>query len=260
MRVSKKWGSWSWSDLTLGASLSLTLSWSVHKKARLPTVLGAAHFSSSSCNGISLIWNLLRDLSGAKHRSSQIGLGVLLGCFRSLLQKCLNIPCPPKNSSDWDWNGRKRFSPPTPEIQLCKDCRHDVFYYGRVLSLLRQRQAKYNFGEHNSHWIQRFYGPHRPPGRDLSEFLADCDWCAKATSASFAAELCEFGGELSESLFQNRPIQTVLRPCSTTLVKTEVGLKTYEESETPKRQCWGFGHRGENCPKTLFLWGDSMTM
>ena len=46
--------------------------------------------------------------------------------------------------------------------------------------------------------------------------------------------------------------QTVLFKQS--LVKTEVGLNAYEDSETPKRQCWWSWRRGDICPITLFSW------
>ena len=44
-----------------------------------------------------------------------------------------------------------------------------------------------------------FLGPHRVPGRELSEFLSAYDLCAKSELPEFFAELTEFAPELSEA-------------------------------------------------------------
>ena len=46
--------------------------------------------------------------------------------------------------------------------------------------------------------LSEFCGPHRVPGRELSEFLSAYYLCVKANSPSFSAELTEFAAELSE--------------------------------------------------------------
>ena len=47
--------------------------------------------------------------------------------------------------------------------------------------------------------LSEFFGPHRVPGRGLSEFLPAHYLCAKANSPSFFAELTEFDVKLSEA-------------------------------------------------------------
>ena len=47
--------------------------------------------------------------------------------------------------------------------------------------------------------LGEFFGPHRIPGRELSEFLAAYYLRAKANSPSFFAELTEFAVKLSEA-------------------------------------------------------------
>ena len=54
--------------------------------------------------------------------------------------------------------------------------------------------------------LSEFFGPHRVPGRELSEFFSGYYLCAKPSSPSFFAELTEFGAELSEF--------SLLRQCS----------------------------------------------
>ena len=45
--------------------------------------------------------------------------------------------------------------------------------------------------------LSEFFGPHRVPGRGLSEFHLDYFLCAKMNSPSFFDELTEFAAELS---------------------------------------------------------------
>ena len=47
--------------------------------------------------------------------------------------------------------------------------------------------------------LSEFFGPHRVPWRELSEFLSAYYLCAQANSPSFAAELTEFAVKLSEA-------------------------------------------------------------
>ena len=47
--------------------------------------------------------------------------------------------------------------------------------------------------------LSEFFGPHRVPGRELSEFLSAYSLCAKANSPSFFTELTEFAVKLSEA-------------------------------------------------------------
>ena len=47
--------------------------------------------------------------------------------------------------------------------------------------------------------LSEFFGPHRVPGRELSEFLLAYYLCAKANSPSFFAELFEFAPKLSDA-------------------------------------------------------------
>ena len=46
--------------------------------------------------------------------------------------------------------------------------------------------------------LSEFFGPHRVPGRELSELLSAYYLCAKTNSPSFFAELTEFAPKLSE--------------------------------------------------------------
>ena len=46
--------------------------------------------------------------------------------------------------------------------------------------------------------LSKFFGPHRVPGRELTEFLSAYYLFAKENSPSFLAELTKFGAELSE--------------------------------------------------------------
>ena len=46
--------------------------------------------------------------------------------------------------------------------------------------------------------LSEFFGPHRVPGRELSEFLSSYCFCAKANLQNIFAELTEFAAELSE--------------------------------------------------------------
>ena len=48
--------------------------------------------------------------------------------------------------------------------------------------------------------LSEFFGPHRVPGRKLSEFLSAYDLCVKANSPSFFfAELTAFAPKLTEA-------------------------------------------------------------
>ena len=47
--------------------------------------------------------------------------------------------------------------------------------------------------------LSEFFGPHRVPGRELSELLSAYYSCAKANSPSFFAELTEFAAKLREA-------------------------------------------------------------
>ena len=62
--------------------------------------------------------------------------------------------------------------------------------------------------------LSEFFGPHRVPGRELSEFLSAFFFGVKmGTHWVYFTELAEFATELSEfSIFRNSTLETVFRP------------------------------------------------
>ena len=60
------------------------------------------------------------------------------------------------------------------------------------------KRAEYGFGEHGFK-LSEFFGPHRVPGRELSEFLSAYSFLCQSELTEFFAELTEFAVKLSEA-------------------------------------------------------------
>ena len=57
-----------------------------------------------------------------------------------------------------------------------------------------------------------FFGPHRVPGRELSELLSPYYLCAKGNSPSFSQNSPSLAQNSVSSLFRNSTLETVFRP------------------------------------------------
>ena len=75
-----------------------------------------------------------------------------------------------------------------------------------------RRRAEYGFGEyglkHRAQWF--FFGPHRVPGRELSEFLSAYYSCAKADSPRFSQNSACLPQNSVSCLFRNSTLETAL--------------------------------------------------
>ena len=84
-----------------------------------------------------------------------------------------------------------------------------------------------------------FLGPHRVPGRELSEFLSACYLCAKANSPSSSQNSPSLPQNSVSSLYRISTLETVFRPFPSFLWKWKnLGLFSNEDLKKARVLNW----------------------